>query len=555
MSETHDKQTDETTLRDIPPPQVVSTEPEVKQAATTPRLGFVRGFLLLVAFCLVCYGLAVIPMEFQFYFSITLLVVAGALWLVKGKQSVRKSLLVIGGIAALRYITWRMLFTLNFDSWVSGIVSVILFIAELYSVSFAVFAFFQTWEMDRSLGDTPPDFDYNPSIDVFIPTYNEPLDILKRTILAAQALDYENKKVYILDDGHRPELRELTEQLGCFYIDRGNNDHAKAGNVNYALTVTDGEFIAFLDADHVPVDSFLRRTIVFFKEPNVAFLQTPYRHINFDPISRNLFMEGELPHEQEMFFQIVQVGNNHWNASFFCGTAGVFRRSHLEELGGMATDTVIEDSHTALRLHAAGKKSVYFPVSLVAGLSPESFASFILQRCRWARGNVQILHHDNPLFKKGLTLPQRICYTNCILYFFCGQARLVFFLAPLCYLAFSILPIKALPFDYFTLMVPYLLLANMASNYQYGNFRHSFWAEVYEAILAPYMAWVTTHALFNKSAGAGKFDVTPKGDIIDKPYFNFALGAPILFFMGLCLIGILAFPVRYLVRHQFLISK
>lgn len=509
-------------------------------------LSSIQVFVFVVCFVAFSVFLTIQPPPVQAIFAFVFVGLGVLLWLIKGKEFVRHALVIVAAVAALRYIVWRTLYTIRLDDWVVAIVSILLYLAELYSVVYALFAFFQTWVMDRSIGETPPDYDYNPSVDVFIPTYNEPLDILKRTISAASSMDYPNKQVYVLDDGHRPEMRELCQQLGCNYIDREGNEHAKAGNINHALPLSKGEFIAFLDADHVPVASFIRRTILFFKDPDVAFIQTPYRHINVDPISRNLFLEGELPHEQELFFQVVQVGNNHWNASFFCGTAGIFRRSHLLEIGGMATQTVIEDSHTALKLHAAGRKSVYFPVSLVAGLSPESFGAFILQRCRWARGNVQIIHHDNPIWKKGLTLPQRFCYINTILYFFCGLPRLVFFLAPLSYLVFNILPLNTLPGTYLQFIVPYLLLVTLASNYQYGNFRHTFWSEVYEAILAPYMAFATTHAFFNKKAGAGKFDVTPKGDVIDRPYFNFQLGWPMLVLMLCCMGGVVAFPGRYL---------
>jgi len=167
-------------------------------------------------------------------------------------------------------------------------------------------------------------------VDVFIPTYNEPVDIVRRTLIGALAIDYPDKRIYVLDDGRRPEIQILTEGLGALYITRPDNRQAKAGNLNHALGLTSGELVAVFDADHVPVRSFLRSTVGFFGDPRVALVQTAQHFFNPDPYERNLKLTGRIPPEQHFFYHVIQCGNDFWNSAFFCGSCAVLRRSALE---------------------------------------------------------------------------------------------------------------------------------------------------------------------------------------------------------------------------------
>lgn len=182
-----------------------------------------------------------------------------------------------------------------------------------------------------------------------------------------------------------------------------------------------------------------------------------------------------------------------WDASFFCGSCAVIKRSALDEIGGIAVETVTEDAHTSLRLHRLGYTSAYIRIPLAAGLATESLSAHIGQRIRWARGMVQILRLDNPLFGKGLNLGQRLCYFNAMLHFLSGIPRLIFLTAPLAFLILHAYIIYAPAAAIALYMLPHIVLTN--SRLQ-GKVRHSFWGEVYETVLAWYIARPTTVALF-----------------------------------------------------------
>src|SRR6266849_4019214 len=205
------------------------------------------------------------------------------------------------------------------------------------------------------------------SVDILIPTYNEDLAILKMTILGAIHVRYPHK-TWVLDDGRRPALRQLCLQMGVEYLTRPDNKDHKAGNINAALAQTDGEFVAIFDADQVPLSEFLDHTPGYFTDEKLAFVQTPQEFYNLDSIQhRTDLQKNETWHEQSIFYRIIQPGKNRWNAAFWCGSGSLMRRSALMSVGGIATESVTEDLHTSLRLHAAGWKSVYHDEVLCMG--------------------------------------------------------------------------------------------------------------------------------------------------------------------------------------------
>ena len=160
----------------------------------------------------------------------------------------------------------------------------------------------------------------------------------------------------------------MAEELGVEYLDRPDNSHAKAGNINHALPKTHGDFIAIFDADHVPLPDFLHRMLGYFKDPKVAFVQSPQTFYNLDaPEERVDLDSGKHWDEAEIFFHLILPGKNRWNSVYFCGTGGIIRRTALEQVGGFATDTITEDIHTALKMHQRGWKSVYIADHLASG--------------------------------------------------------------------------------------------------------------------------------------------------------------------------------------------
>lgn len=432
-------------------------------------------------------------------------------------------------IVTLRYLYYRTQYTLNFDSWIDGLFSLLLYLAELYAIATLVLSYFQTIKTTNrkpvDISEVP--IDQLPSVDVYIPTYNEDVEIVRKTSLGALALDYplSKKQVYILDDGRRDlerraQLAVMCEELGCILLTRDNNEHAKAGNINTALHKTAGDLVMILDCDHIPVRTFLTETVGFFVNDRVALVQTPHWFYNPDPFERNLLTGGRIPVGNELFYKVLQRGNDYWNAAFFCGSAAIIRRDRLLEVGGIATETVTEDCHTSLRLHAKGYQTVYYDKIMVAGLAPEKFSSYVGQQVRWARGMAQILRIENPLFnrKLHLNLPQRICYFSATSHFFFGFPRLMYAIAPALFLLFGINSVKGLGVETLVYALPHILLSMQTNHIPYKHVRFSFWNEIYEFAMSFQAGIVTLLALINPRMG--QFNVTSKGLVVDKRSFD-----------------------------------
>src|SRR5215510_4865288 len=455
----------------------------------------------------------------------------------------RPLIIFLSCFASMRYFYWRVSSTINLESNADATVSFVLLLAEIYGLVILFLGYFQTIEVQERTAPLTKTF---PTVDIFIPTYNESVDIVRRTVIGARTIDYPQKTVYVLDDGHRPAIEALAQSLGAVYLSRPDNKHAKAGNLNFALQRTGGELIAIFDADHVPVRGFLNRTVGFFEDSRVALVQTAQHFFNPDPFERNLKLTGKIPPEQHFFYHVIQPGNDFWNSAFFCGSCAVVRRSALEEIRGFKMDTVTEDAHTSMELHSRGYISVYLPMPLAAGLATETYRAHVQQRMRWARGMAQILRTDCPLFKKGLALGQRLNYFNAMLHFFFGMPRLIMILGPLSFLLFGLHPIKADVTAVIAYILPHIGLSMIANSTISRNYRHSFSAGVYEVSIAPYTAVVTLLALINPKLG--KFNVTDKGTHRDAARFDYVTSWPTLALLGLSTFGLMiAFPVRLLV--------
>lgn len=448
-------------------------------------------------------------------------------------------------IASTRYLYWRITETLpigpGFDTWDLFLASGLLF-AELYAYLILAFGYVQTaWPLGRKPKPLPLDSESWPTVDVFIPTYNEPLKVVRPTVLAALALDWPRHKinVYVLDDGRRSEFKAFCDEVGVEHITRGDNKHAKAGNINAALKKTRGEYVAIFDCDHIPTRSFLQLTMgTLVADPSVSLVQTPHHFFSPDPFERNLGTFRRVPNEGELFYGLIQDGNDFWDASFFCGSCAVLRRTALEEIGGIATETVTEDAHTSLRMHARGWKSAYINIPQAAGLATESLSAHVGQRIRWARGMAQIFRVNNPFLLPGLQWGQRICYANAMLHFFYGLPRIIFLTSPLGYLLLGGEIIKAQGLMVLAYAAPHVILATITNSRLQGAFRHSFWSEVYETVLATFILGPTLLAFINPKLG--KFNVTAKGGVVNRDYFDGDIAKPYYFLFLINAIGTVA---------------
>ena len=462
-------------------------------------------------------------------------------------------MIVFSIIASSRYIWWRLTQTMDLNTGFEEFFGAGLLAAECYTWIIMVLGYVQNARpLRRKSAPLPADRALWPTVDIFVPSYNESLEVVKPTVFAALNLDWpaDKLKVYILDDGRRPQFREFAASCGAEYVIRSNNAHAKAGNLNHALTITHGEFVAIFDCDHIPVRTFLTTTMGWFlRDPNCAMLQTPHHFFSPDPFERNLGTFRRVPNEGNLFYGLIQDGNDLWNATFFCGSCAVLKRRPLQEIGGIAVETVTEDAHTALKLHRRGYTTAYLRQVLAGGLATESLSGHIGQRIRWARGMAQIFRLDNPLTGRGLTWLQRLCYTNAMLHFFSGIPRLVFLTAPLAYLYFQFHIINAAAATIALYALPHMVQSSLANSHIQGRFRHSFWNEAYEAVLSWYIALPTTVALV--APRLGKFNVTAKGGLVEQEFFDWRISMPYLVLVVLNTGGALLALPRLLYWNSF----
>ncbi|RRZ91634.1 UDP-forming cellulose synthase catalytic subunit [Erwinia sp. 198] len=478
----------------------------------------------------------------QFIFVALLWGVAMVVRRIPGRLSTMM-LIVLSLTISCRYLWWRYTSTLNWDDPLSLTFGVLLIAAETYAWVVLILGYFQTlWPLNRPPVSMPEDISSWPTVDLLVPTYNEPLSVVKPTLYAALGIDWPKDKlnIYVLDDGNRAEFRAFAAKIGVHYVARPTHEHAKAGNINHALrTHCRSEFVSIFDCDHVPTRSFLQMTLGWFvKDPKLAMLQTPHHFFSPDPFERNLGRFRRTPNEGTLFYGLVQDGNDVWDAAFFCGSCAVIRRTALDEIGGIAVDTVTEDAHTSLRLHRKGYTSAYIRIPQAAGLATESLSAHIGQRIRWARGMVQIFRLDNPLTGKGLKLVQRLCYANAMLHFLSGIPRLIFLLAPLAFLLFHAYIIFAPALAIAIFVLPHMLHTSLTNSRIQGRWRHSFWSEVYETVLAWYIARPTTVALFNPHKG--KFNVTAKGGLVEEQHLDWVITRPYMLLVLINVAGLMA---------------
>lgn len=437
-----------------------------------------------------------------------------------------------------RYVVWRSLSTLNLADPLTGTFSLGLFFMEMVMLLSSILQLLLLLRVrDRqrqadSLEIAVLSGDYLPSVDVLIPTYDEPAFILRRTIIGCQAIDYPHKTVYLLDDTRRPEIRQLAAELGCEYITRPNNHHAKAGNLNHAIALTKGELIACFDADFVPTRNFLNRTVGFFRQPQVGLIQTPQSFYNPDPISRNLGLEGVLTPDEEVFYRQVQPMRDATGSVVCAGTSFVVRRQALDASGGFVTESLSEDYFTSVRIAAQGHEVVYLNEKLSAGLAAEDISAHAIQRLRWARGTLQAFFIEtNPLTIPGLSWLQRLGHLEGLLSWFSSIPRIYFLLMPLAYSFIGVIPIQASLQEVLYFFLPYYLVQLTVFSWFNGHSRSALLSDIYSLVLAFPLAMTVIQVMVRPFSRG--FKVTPKGTLANRFRFNWRLGWPlVLMFMA-----------------------
>jgi len=406
------------------------------------------------------------------------------------------------------YLFWRAGFTVEMSAW---FVAIPLLAAEFHSLAGLALYTIQLWDVDvvpaEGSGAAP-----DARVAVLLPTYNEPEAILLPAIAAAVALEPAHE-TWVLDDGHRDWVRALAEELGARYLSRPTNEHAKAGNLNYAMARIDADIVAILDADHVASPNLLIRTLPYFTDPTVAVVQTPQDFYNRDSFEHERSANGRQFSEEAVFYRAIAPGKNRWNAAFWCGTGALVRVEALNSVGGVATESVTEDIQTTIRLNRNGWKAVYHNEVLARGLAPTDYAQYALQRNRWATGAMQVLHMENPLFSRGLKPGQRLGFITTLAGWFDSWRTLLFMLAPILVVTTGASPISApgqvfIPLFVTTFVAQFVALRLLAR----GHYPPLL-SLVFEVLRMPAVLPATL-TVFNPRRKRG-FRVTPKGAATD----------------------------------------
>jgi cellulose synthase (UDP-forming) len=376
-----------------------------------------------------------------------------------------------------------------------------------------------------------------PSVDVYIPTYDEPMEVLEKTITGALCLDYPNFEVWVLDDGRRPWLKEFCNAKGIGYLTRADNSHAKAGNINHALTKTSADFVAIFDADFIPQRNFLIRTVGFFANPAIGIVQVPHTFYNYDPTQSSLGVQKALPDDQRFFFEAIMPSRDGWNAAFSCGSNSVTRREALRSIGdALPTDSITEDMLLSISLLRNGYITRYLCERLAFGLAPEGLKAFFVQRQRWARGAMQILFLAAGPLGRNLTLMQRLLFlpTHWLTQ---SLMLLLTIIAPLVFMWTGVLPlVNVTPQAVLYYLLP-MMLAVAGGIWAFAPRQYFPFAAQVHGTFQSFKILPTVLLTMAKPFGH-VFKVTPKGAIAkksdyDRTIFWTALGLMMLTILGL----------------------
>ncbi len=443
---------------------------------------------------------------------------------------------IISVILMMIYLGWRLFCTLPLEEgWMQVVFGILLFVAEAMTACTTFELYYRKAKNDTGKLNMPviPEEEY-PDIDVFIATHNEPEHILFKTASACTFMEYPDKSkvhIYFCDDGNRPAIKELADKLGIGYIGLSGNKHAKSGNLNHALEVTDSPLIATFDADMIPMSSFLMDTVPYFSIPNyiqdketkiwrrrteeemdpsikIGLIQTPQSFYNLDLFQFNLYGERKVPNEQDFFSKEVNLMRNSSNACAYTGSNTVISRAAMEEIGGFPYHTITEDFETSCRLQMAGYITYATDKVEAHGLSTTDVPSMMRQRVRWARGVIQSIRNTNAVFSTKLPISARITYLNSFLYWWSFFNRLIFILAPIMFALFDFKVVNCTLIELVIFWLPSYFFYSQSMKFLSSNIRNQKWSQIIDTTLAP--ALIIPVFLETLGISEKKFKVTKK---------------------------------------------
>ncbi len=465
------------------------------------------------------------------------------LWLSRRPEArcplwMRRSLLLLLTGLSLSYLHWRLTDSLNLSGLLAAALSVLLLLAEAWLLLSGLLPLLLAW---RRFSDGSAEADaaqlrwqgssWRPQVEVLIPTCGEPLPVLERCLRACSQLSYPHRRLWVLDDTGRPEVAALAERYGCSYHHRPERRHAKAGNLNAGLELSCRELIAVFDADFVPQQHFLERTIGLLMDPQVALVQTPQHFLNADPVMRNLAMEAWLLPDEESFYRWIEPVRSAWDAVVCAGTSFVVRRSALAEVGGFVEQAISEDLVTGMALAARGWKLRYLGEKLSAGLAAETMLDFVRQRQRWASGTLQALRlRQGPLCLRGLRPGQRLAYLEGALHWFNTVPRLLLLLMPLSIGLLGVLPVLLTDAAVLGKLLPLWIALLLSTGWLNRGSRHALLADLPGWARSVPLAATVLASLWGR---VQPFRITPKHRVQGRGGIAPVLALPLLVLLGL----------------------
>lgn len=465
----------------------------------------------------------------KFYYALVgLFLVIGLLYvLAKRNDRIKQLFSKITIVFLLIYLVWRLFFTIPVDSSISLVFGIILYVAEC--IGLFVYGFFIYLFSNKLTREPIPiasgNENFEPSVAAFVCTYNEDIKLVIATALAVKALKYPNKKVYICDDGHRDELREMADRYDLGYLSREGNEHAKAGNINYALSQTSSELILLLDADFIVKKNIIYEAVDYFQNPKVALIQYPQTFYNKDPFQ---LLRKSFYNEQELFMRFMEPALARENALIHIGTNAIIRRSALEEIGGIPTKSITEDMATGMLLQNAGYETIFINKAYALGITPYTAKELASQRTRWAQGTKQIFDYFKPRRLKGLSVMQKLCYYNSYLYWFTSFQKIIFLLAPTLFMVFDIFIVRSNNNQLLLFFLPPFVMISLSFRLYVPKIRNLTTSHIYDCFVAP----IHTGALLKEFLiPQKKFHVTRK-EIVGDTDFDWRTVAPHIVIFG-----------------------
>ena len=434
-----------------------------------------------------------------------------------------KITLVLSCFFTLIYLAWRIRFSVPTEA---GPLSVA---ANLILLAVELLGFAESLILFRSLIDQRayplPEIpeDAWPGVDVFVSTYNEPVELLRRTINGCTHLRYPDRDkvhIWICDDNRRPEMRKLAEEMHVGYFDRPDNQGAKAGNLNCAMARTSAPYVVTLDADMIPKSDFLLKTIPYFvdaerRDPGhpLGLLQTPQCFYQPDVYQNALYSEKRAPNEQDFFYRTIEPARTSTNSVIYGGSNTVLSRKALEKIGGFYTETITEDFATGLLIESAGFLSLALPEPLASGQTPDTFREHIKQRTRWGRGVISTGKKLKILSRKGLTPDQRLSYWSSVVYWYSSIKNLVYIVSPLLFAVFALPVFKCSWLDLMVFWLPMFVIQDVnLLTVSRGTISQK-WTGIYETSVMPFLLLPILQETFGISS-LTTFKVTDKSGAV-----------------------------------------